>query len=129
VSSSKNGTIISLTTRRMTVFIRSPLIYYVRYFATVKPPRVYFLRVLGPVSLIRCRGFISPVSMPLFQTNQPSNSLVALAVSQRVRKLLERTANQLGLLPKVGRQEAISVRDGRECGLEGVLESLGRTRR
>ena len=54
--------------------------------------------------------------------------LVALLTRpQGVGKLLQRAPQQLGLLPEVGRQEAVGVGDGHEGGLEGVLEGLGRT--
>ena len=39
--------------------------------------------------------------------------------------LLKGRLDELGLLPEVGRQEAVGVGDGREDGLEGVLEGLG----
>ena len=50
---------------------------------------------------------------------------VPLAVPEGVGKLLERAPDELGLLPQVGREEAVCVGDGREGGLEGVLEGLG----
>ena len=60
---------------------------------------------------------------------EPIPSLVALVVPQRVGKLLQRAPDELGLLPQVGGQEAVGVGDGGEGGLQGVLESLGRTGR
>lgn len=51
--------------------------------------------------------------------------LNALALLERVGKLLEGAAEQLGLLPQVGGEEAVGVGDGDEAGLEGVLEGLG----
>lgn len=55
------------------------------------------------------------------------SSLVSLAFPQAIRKLLQRTSDELGLLPQVGGKEAIGVGDGDEASLEGVLKSLGRT--
>ena len=54
---------------------------------------------------------------------------VPLAVPEGVGKLLERAPDELGLLPQVGCEEAVGVGDGREGGLEGVLEGLGRAGR
>ena len=48
-------------------------------------------------------------------------------LAESVGKLLERAAQQLGLLPQVGGQETVGVGDGDEGGLEGVLERLGGT--
>lgn len=53
------------------------------------------------------------------------NALVALALTENVRVLLKRRADELVLLPQVGSEEAIGVADGGEGGLEGVLEGLG----
>lgn len=55
--------------------------------------------------------------------------LVALAVAENVRVLLEGAALQLGVVPQVGGEEAVGAGDGDEGGLEGVLEGLGRTGR
>lgn len=57
-------------------------------------------------------------------TNQ-ANRLVALLSAQCVGELLQRTPDELGLLPQVGGQEAVGVGDGGESSLEGVLEGLG----
>lgn len=56
----------------------------------------------------------------------PVNRLVALLGAQSVGKLLQRAPDELGLLPQVGGEEAVGVRDGGESSLEGVLEGLGR---
>jgi hypothetical protein len=58
-----------------------------------------------------------------------SLSLVLLALTESVGKLLKGAADQLGLLPQVGRQEAVGVGDGGEGSLQGVLKGLGRTGR
>lgn len=55
--------------------------------------------------------------------------LVALALAENVRVLLERAADELGLLPQVGSEEAVGVGNGDKGGLEGVLEGLGRSGR
>lgn len=54
---------------------------------------------------------------------------ITLAVPQGIRILLQRAPDELGLLPQVGGEEAVGVGDGRESGLEGVLEGLGRAGR
>ena len=58
-----------------------------------------------------------------------SKHLVALALTENVRVLLEWGADELGLLPEVRSEEAVGVGDGDEGGLEGVLEGLGRSGR
>ena len=55
--------------------------------------------------------------------------LVPLTLPQGVGVLVQRAPDELRLLPQVGRQEAVGVGDGGEGGLQGVLESLGRTGR
>jgi len=54
--------------------------------------------------------------------------LVPLLPSEVIRKLLQRAADKLGLLPQVGGQEGVGVRDGREGSLQRVFEGLGGTR-
>ena len=54
-----------------------------------------------------------------------STILVLLALAQNVTELLQRAADELSLLPKVGGEEAVGVDDGKEGSLEGVLEGLG----
>lgn len=56
-----------------------------------------------------------------------SSLLVSLALPQGIRKLVQGTPDQLGLLPEVGGQETVSVGDSHEGSLEGVLEGLGGT--
>lgn len=56
-------------------------------------------------------------------------NLVPLALAEDVGVLLERRADELGLLPQVGGKEAVGVGDSDESGLEGVLEGLGRAGR
>jgi hypothetical protein len=56
-----------------------------------------------------------------------SIALVALALTQNVTELLQRAADELGLFPQVGGEEAVGVADGNEGSLKGVLEGLGRT--
>jgi hypothetical protein len=51
--------------------------------------------------------------------------LVALAVAENIAVLLERAADELGLLPQVRSEESVGVGDGNEGGLEGVLQGLG----
>jgi hypothetical protein len=58
-----------------------------------------------------------------------STILVLLALAQNVTELLQRAADELSLLPKVGGEEAVGVDDGKEGSLEGVLEGLGGTGR
>lgn len=58
---------------------------------------------------------------------QVSSPLVTLLRAQSVGELLQRAPDELGLLPQVGRQESVGVRDGGEGGLQGVLEGLGGT--
>lgn len=60
---------------------------------------------------------------------QPRLVGVPLAVPKGVGKLLQRAPDELRLLPQIGGQEAVCVGDGREAGLERVLEGLGRTGR
>lgn len=48
-----------------------------------------------------------------------------LAGAQGIRELLEGAAQQLGLGPEVGGEEAVGVGDGHKGRLEGVLEGLG----
>jgi hypothetical protein len=55
--------------------------------------------------------------------------LISLSFSQNIAKLLQRTPNELRLLPQVGSQEAVCVANSDESGLQGVLESFGRSRR
>lgn len=63
------------------------------------------------------------------QTDPVSKSshhpLVSLTRSQGIRKLVQRAADKLGLLPQVGGQEAVGVGHGHKGSLEGVLEGLG----
>jgi len=58
---------------------------------------------------------------------QRKRHLVALAVTENVGVLLEWGADELGLLPQVGSEEAVGVGDSSEGGLEGVLQGLGAT--
>ena len=53
--------------------------------------------------------------------------LVTLPSSESVRELLQRTSDELGLLPQVGGQVTVCVADSDEGSLQGVLECLGRT--
>jgi hypothetical protein len=55
----------------------------------------------------------------------PAQQLVTLALTKNVTKLLQRTPDELSLLPQVGCQETVCVGNGLESGLEGVLEGLG----
>ena len=55
--------------------------------------------------------------------------LVPLLPSEVVRKLLQWATDKLGLLPEVGGQEGVGVRDGREGSLQSVFEGLSGTRR
>ena len=54
---------------------------------------------------------------------------VPLLAPESVGVLIQGAPGQLGLLPQVGCQETIRVRDGSEGSLEGVLEGLGRAGR
>lgn len=65
-------------------------------------------------------------------SNHPQTSTsvgITLAISQGIRKLLQRAPDELGLLPQVGREEAVCVGNSGEGSLEGVLEGLGRAGR
>lgn len=55
--------------------------------------------------------------------------LVSLSSTQNITELLQRTANELRLLPQVGGEVSVCVADCDEGGLEGVLEGLGRSGR
>lgn len=57
------------------------------------------------------------------------STLVALALTEHIRVLLEGRADELGLGPKVGGEESVGVGYGDESGLEGVLKGLGATGR
>lgn len=53
--------------------------------------------------------------------------LIALALTQHIRVLLKRAADELVVLPQIRREEAVGARDSDESSLEGVLERLGRS--
>lgn len=55
--------------------------------------------------------------------------LVTLALTEHIAVLLERGADELGLLPQVRGEEAIGVGNSDEGSLQRVLEGLGGTRR
>lgn len=55
------------------------------------------------------------------------STLVALALTEDIRVLLEGGSDELGLLPQVGGEESVGVGDGNKGGLEGVLKGLGAT--
>src|SRR4051812_10286534 len=57
-----------------------------------------------------------------------TSSLILLAFPQSVRVLLKRTTDKLRLLPQVGGQEAVAIRDSGEGSLEGILKGLCRAR-
>lgn len=56
-------------------------------------------------------------------TQKPS--LVSLPRAQDVTELLQRTPDELGLLPQVRSEVSVGVADSDEGGLEGVLQGLG----
>lgn len=58
-------------------------------------------------------------------STSPTFPLVLLVVPQGIRKFLQGTSDEFGLLPQVGGEEAVGVADGDKTGLEGVLEGLG----
>lgn len=70
-------------------------------------------------------AFLQPTAATA--THKTPIFLVSLAIPQAIRKLLQGTSDELGLLPQVGGEEAVGVGNGNERGLEGVLEGLGRT--
>ena len=70
-------------------------------------------------------SFWGPIQL-ILEGSSGRSTLVLLAFPQGVAVLLQGTPQQLGLLPEVGRQEAVGVGHGHEGGLEGVLEGLGR---
>lgn len=70
-------------------------------------------------------GRLIPSNEAPINTTVFASTLVALLGAQGVGELLQRAADELGLLPQVGGQEAVGVGDGGEGSLERVLESLG----
>lgn len=60
-----------------------------------------------PLEIPSIHSFILP------RKHQP---LISLALSQYIAVLLQRTADQLRLLPKVWRQESVGATDGDETG-------------
>jgi hypothetical protein len=56
-----------------------------------------------------------------------SHHLVTLSSPESIRELLQRTSDELGLLPQVGSQVSVCIADSDEGGLQGVFESLGRS--
>lgn len=58
-------------------------------------------------------------------TRSRPHHLVTLSSPKSIGKLLQRTSDELGLLPQVGGQVSVCVADSDEGGLQGVLESLG----
>lgn len=60
------------------------------------------------------------------QVRYRSHHLVSLTSSKNITELLQRTPDELGLLPQVGGQVSVCVADSDEGGLEGVLKGLGR---
>merc|ERR1712093_740051 len=58
-------------------------------------------------------------------TPAKKHHLVSLSSAQNITKLLQRTADELRLLPQVGCEVSVCVSDSDEGGLEGVLEGLG----
>jgi hypothetical protein len=54
---------------------------------------------------------------------------VPLAVPKGIGELFQRAADQLCLLPQIGRQETVGVGNSGKGSLEGVLEGLGRAGR
>ncbi len=63
------------------------------------------------------------------QVRSRSHHLVSLTSSKDITELLQRTPDELGLLPQVGGQVTVCVADSDEGGFEGVLEGLGRAGR
>jgi hypothetical protein len=63
----------------------------------------------------------------LTHTRYRSDHLVTLSSPKSIRKLLQGTSDELGLLPQVGSQVSVCVTDSDESGLQGVLESFGGT--
>jgi hypothetical protein len=51
--------------------------------------------------------------------------LVLLSLAQHVAELIQRAPGEFGLGPQVGGEETVNVDDGKEGGLQGVLEGLG----
>lgn len=73
------------------------------------------LRHYHPSTLLACKN---PLVVFL--------ELISLSFSQHVSKLLQRTPDQLCLLPQIGRQEPVGVADSDEGGFQCVFESFGR---
>lgn len=55
--------------------------------------------------------------------------LISLLPSQIIAEFLQRTPQQLGLLPQIGGQEGVGVTDRRKGSLKSILEGLGRAGR
>lgn len=58
--------------------------------------------------------------------NPDENFRLVPLLPEGVGVLVQGTPDELGLLPEVGREEAVGAGHGAEGGLEGVLERLGR---
>lgn len=69
---------------------------------------------------------IHAIIIPCIQSCVP---LVSLPFPKHVTKLLQRTPNQLCLLPQIRCQETVGVTDCDERSFEGILQGLGRSSR
>ena len=68
----------------------------------------------------------------LFESQKQNKKHLVLLRShppKLVTELLERTSDELGLLPEIGSQESIGVTNSGKGSLEGVFEGLGGSRR
>jgi hypothetical protein len=54
-----------------------------------------------------------------------TDNSISFALPQRIPIFLERTSDQLSLLPQVRRQETVGVGNGTEGRLQRVLQGLG----
>lgn len=69
------------------------------------------------------------VKIPADQiADSPEISLILLPFPKRISEFLQRTPNQLSLLPKVGCEEAISIAYSDKGCLKCIFEGLGRAR-
>ena len=82
----------------------------------------------GDISALKF-GFYGILPSQPWQIIPEDSTLVALALTENIRVLLEGRADELGLLPQVGGEESVGVGNGNKGGLEGVLEGLGAARR
>ena len=67
------------------------------------------------------------VKTTLTHARYRSHHLVTLSSPESIRELLQRTSDELGLLPQVGSQVSVCVSDSDEGSFQGILEGFGGT--